>query len=75
MEYWASGILVVAHMKNPKIPAIHFNTRYIVTSKLVCGGIDLTPSFKDKTEEIYFHSKLKRVCESNSKNYKKYREW
>ncbi len=63
-------------MKNPKIPAIHFNTRYIVTSKTwFGGGIDLTPSFKDKTEEIYFHSKLKRVCESNSKNYKKYREW
>ena len=75
-KYWASGISVVAHMKNPKIPAIHFNTRYIVTSKSwFGGGIDLTPSFKDKTEEIYFHSKLKHVCESNNKNYKKYREW
>ena len=75
-KYWASGISVVAHMKNPKIPAIHFNTRFIVTSKnWFGGGIDLTPCFKDKIEEKYFHSTLKRVCKENSKNYNKYKEW
>ena len=75
-KYWASGISVVAHMRNPKIPAIHFNTRFIVTSKSwFGGGIDLTPSFKDRKEEIYFHSKLKQVCKDNNKNYSKYKEW
>ena len=55
-KYWASGISVVAHMKNPKIPAIHFNTRFIVTSKnWFGGGIDVTPCFKDKKEEKIFH--------------------
>ena len=75
-KYWASGISVVAHMKNPKIPAIHFNTRFIVTSKnWFGGGIDLTPCLRDRKEEIYFHSKLKKVCKENNKNYSKYKEW
>ena len=55
-------------MKNPKIPAMHFNTRFIVTKKSwFGGGIDLTPSFKDRKEEIYFHSKLKELCNNNKK--------
>ncbi len=75
-KYWASGISVVAHMKNPKIPAIHFNTRFIVTSKSwFGGGIDLTPCFDDKKEKSYFHSKLKKVCKENKKNYIKYKNW
>ena len=75
-KYWASGISVVAHMKNPRIPAIHFNTRFIVTTKnWFGGGIDLTPCFKDKKEETYFHTKLKGVCRENKKNYNKYKKW
>ena len=75
-KYWASGISVVAHMKNPKVPAIHFNTRFIVTTKnWYGGGIDLTPSFKDSKEEIYFHNNLKKVCKENNKNYNKFKEW
>ena len=75
-KYWASGISVVAHMENPKIPAIHFNTRFIVTSKSwFGGGIDLTPSIRDKKEEKYFHSTLKAVCKANNKDYDKYKKW
>ena len=75
-RYWASGISVVAHMKNPKIPAIHFNTRFIVTSKeWFGGGMDATPSFKDKKEEMFIHNELKQVCIQNKKNYKKYKKW
>ena len=75
-RYWASGISVVAHMKNPKIPAIHFNTRFIVTSKeWFGGGMDATPSFRDKKEEMFIHNELKQVCIQNKKNYKKYKKW
>ena len=62
-KYWASGISVVAHMKNPKMPAIHFNTRFIVTSKSwFGGGLDVTPSYKDNKEKVNFHKKLMNIC-------------
>ena len=75
-KYWASGISVVAHMKNPKMPAIHFNTRFIVTTKeWFGGGMDATPSFKDLKEEKLVHNFLKKICYQNKKNYKKYKTW
>ena len=75
-KYWASGVSVVAHMKNPKIPAIHFNTRFIVTSKeWFGGGMDATPSYEDNKEKLLIHSMLKKVCNQNKKNYKKYKRW
>ena len=75
-EYWASGISVVAHMKNPKIPALHFNTRFIVTSKeWFGGGMDATPSHNDNKEKKLIHDNLKKICLQNKKNYKRYKKW
>ena len=54
-KYWAAGVSVVAHMKNPKIPALHFNTRFISTTKnWFGGGIDATPCIKDNIEKKNF---------------------
>ena len=75
-KYWATGISVVAHMKNPKIPAFHFNTRFIVTSKeWFGGGMDATPSFNDDKEKILIHQKLRTVCKLNNKDYNMYKKW
>ena len=75
-KYWATGISVVAHMRNPKIPAFHFNTRFIVTSKeWFGGGMDATPSFNDVKEKKLIHQKLKTVCKLNNKDYNMYKKW
>ena len=76
-NYWATGISIVAHMKNPKIPAIHFNTRFIVTSKSwFGGGMDATPCIKDNMEKKLFHKKIKFTCDKhNKKYYSKYKKW
>ncbi len=76
-RFWASGISVVMHMKNPLIPAMHFNTRYICTKQnWFGGGIDVTPSKIDLIEKKEFHNTLKKMCNRHSKNYySKYKKW
>ena len=76
-NFWASGISVVMHMKNPLIPAMHFNTRYICTTQeWFGGGMDVTPSKKDDLEKKEFHKILKDMCNRHNKNYyPKYKKW
>ena len=76
-RFWASGVSVVMHMKNPLIPAMHFNTRFISTTKQWFGGcLDVTPSKKDNLEKKKLHLILKNMCNKHNKNYyKKYKKW
>ena len=76
-SFWASGISVVMHMKNPHVPAMHFNTRYIYTSHgWFGGGMDITPCIKDNILKKWFHNELKKTCNKHNKNYyKKYKKW
>ncbi len=76
-RFWATGISVVMHMKNPLIPAMHFNTRFISTThQWFGGGIDITPSKKDGLEKKDFHQTLKKMCNQHDKSYyKKYKKW
>ena len=76
-NFWASGISIVMHMKNPHVPAMHFNTRYIYTSHgWFGGGIDVTPCIKDNNLKKWFHLELRKTCNKHNKNYyKKYKKW
>ena len=57
------------------MPAIHFNTRFIVTSKeWFGGGMYATPSYEDLKEKKMIHDELKKVCVQNKKNYKEKRK-
>lgn len=75
--FWASGVSLVAHMRSPKIPAIHMNTRMIVTSKTwFGGGTDLNPMVEVKTDTADFHAALKATCDAHAcADYPRYKEW
>ena len=76
-DFWASGISVVMHMKNPYVPAMHFNTRYIVTDHgWFGGGMDVTPCLKDEKLKKWFHKEIKKTCDKhNKKFYSEYKKW
>ncbi len=79
--YWASGISLVAHMRSPKVPAAHMNTRYIVTGAAwFGGGADLTPSLPERgvndREAADFHAALKACCDAHPPaDYARFKQW
>jgi len=78
-QFWASGISLVAHMCNPHVPAVHMNTRMIVTSKTwFGGGADLTPMFMDQhdADGQDFHGAFKTCCDRHDPDYyAKFKQW
>jgi len=76
-RFWAGGISLVAHMQSPHVPAVHMNTRYIVTTKSwFGGGTDLTPMTPDAADTADFHAALKRVCDrTDPAYYPRFKQW
>lgn len=80
-SFWASGISLVAHMRSPLAPAVHMNTRHIVTTKgWFGGGADITPMFTDsaeaKEDAADFHAALKKACDDFDPDYyPRFKKW
>ncbi len=76
-RFWASGISLVAHMCSPKVPAVHMNTRMIVTTQSwFGGGADLTPMVPDEADTAAFHAALRAACDAHDPDYyPRFKEW
>jgi coproporphyrinogen III oxidase len=76
-RFWTCGISLVAHMQNPHVPAVHMNTRHIMTTeRWFGGGSDLTPMFPDEAAARAFHAALKQACDRHGADYyARYKKW
>ncbi|WP_428247698.1 oxygen-dependent coproporphyrinogen oxidase [Ferrovibrio sp.] len=76
-QFWASGISLVAHMRSPKVPAVHMNTRFISTSRAwFGGGADLTPMQPNDADTADFHAALRGACDPfNPDYYPRFKKW
>src|SRR5690349_19428032 len=76
-RFHASGISLVAHMRSPRVPAVHMNTRFIATTKAwFGGGADLTPMVPHEPDTRVFHGALQSACDAaGADHYARFKKW
>ncbi len=77
--FFATGVSIVLHPKNPFVPIIHMNVRYFETSDgnwWFGGGIDLTPAYIQEEDAAFFHRALETTCNLYDVTYyEKFKKW
>lgn len=75
--FFATGISLVAHMANPHVPAVHMNTRFLVTQKRwFGGGADLNPPRPNAEDRDDFHGTFKAACDAHGADYyERFSKW
>ncbi|MEW5998812.1 MAG: oxygen-dependent coproporphyrinogen oxidase [Pseudomonadota bacterium] len=76
-RFFATGISLVAHMSNPHVPAVHMNTRFLVTTRAwFGGGADLNPPLPYAQDTDDFHSRMQAACDAHNPDYHaKFKAW
>ncbi len=76
-RFWAGGISLVAHLCSPLVPAVHMNTRFVVTTRSwFGGGADLTPIYPQDDDTADFHAALKAACDAHDPDcHDRFRKW
>ena len=76
-RFYATGISLVAHMRSPRVPAVHMNTRHIVTTRSwFGGGADLTPMVPVEADTASFHAAMKAACDAHDATYyPRFKKW
>ncbi|KAG0131808.1 Coproporphyrinogen III oxidase [Tuber indicum] len=77
LDFFAAGLSMVLHPRNPMAPTVHLNYRYFETMAedgstqawWFGGGTDLTPSYLFDEDAIHFHKTIKEACEKHDKRY------
>jgi len=85
LPFFAAGISLVIHPRNPHAPTVHANYRYFETThpetnELLAwwfgGGCDLTPSYLYEEDAVYFHTVLKTACDAHGPAiYPAFKKW
>jgi len=78
-SFTATGISLVLHPRNPFVPTVHANFRYLTkgSKRWFGGGADLTPYYGYREDVIHFHRVWRTVCERHPAvaNYRRFKKW
>ena len=83
LTFFAAGISLVFHPRNPHAPTVHANVRYfergdgdVQGSWWFGGGADLTPSYLYEADAIHFHEVMKKACDDvDDAFYVPFKQW